>query len=101
MKKLNITRRVRRTFHKVLVRVRILKPRRAEVLNGGMRTIASRAAGFQATRGMTDAKAKLGRAHCFEIGKPHLLARFLADVRQLIRRGDVRISLNGRVYSPV
>ena len=68
---------------------------------GAARIMTSRASGFPATKGMTDANARLGRRHCFEIGERRLLNRFLDDARLLIRRGDIRVTVNGRIYSPV
>lgn len=63
---------------------------------GTLHAIACRAAGFSATRRLTERRASRGRWHAVEVGRRDLTRRMLVDLEPLALQGIVEIELDGR-----
>lgn len=63
---------------------------------GTLHVIASRAAGFGATRGLTERRAARGRWHAVAVGRRDLTRRMLIDLEPLVIQGVVEVELDGR-----
>lgn len=82
-----------------VVRIRIVDQRRPKMTRWYAQFGVQRAGGFTALAGFTDALARSGNWHRFQI-EPRFVARFLRDVDDLLSAGRIEVRLNGAMVRP-